>query len=71
MINKIKDIILNYVEIEESFITAESNLRTDIGLSSLDLISVATELENTFGTKISERKILSLKTIGDLIECVE
>lgn len=71
MINKIKDIILNYVEIEESEITAESNLRTDIGLSSLDLISVATELENTFDTKISERKILSLKTVNDLIECVE
>ena len=47
-----------------------SNLRTDIGLSSLDLMSVASDMENTFGVKIPERAILTAKTVKDLIACV-
>ena len=51
-------------------ITEQANLRTDIGLSSLDLMSVASDMENTFGVKIPERAILTAKTVKDLIACV-
>lgn len=70
MINDIKSIISEFVEVDENEIRSESNLRSDIGLSSLDLISVATEIESKFGVTISERKVLSLKTVDDLIKCI-
>lgn len=70
MINDIKSIISEFVEVDENEIRSESNLRADIGLSSLDLISVATEIESKFGVTISERKVLSLKTVDDLIKCI-
>ena len=70
MLEKIAAIICEYVYIDPAEITEQANLRTDIGLSSLDLMSVASDMENTFGVKISERVILTAKTVRDLIACV-
>ena len=69
MLEKIAEIICEYVYIDPAEITEQANLRTDIGLSSLDL-SVASVMENTFGVKIPERAILTAKTVRDLIACV-
>ena len=49
MLEKIAEIICEYVYIDPAEITEQANLRTDIGLSSLDLMSVASDMENTFG----------------------
>lgn len=70
MLEKIAEIICEYVYIDPAEIPEQANLRTDIGLSSLDLMSVASDMENTFGVKISERAILTAKTVKDLIACV-
>lgn len=70
MLEKIAAIICEYVYIDPAEITEQANLRTDIGLSSLDLMSVASDMENTFGVKIPERSILTAKTVRDLIACV-
>ena len=70
MLEKIAAIICEYVYIDPAEITEQANLRTDIGLSSLDLRSGASDMENTFGVKISERAILTAKTVKDLIACV-
>lgn len=70
MLEKIAEIICEYVYIDPAEITEQANLRTDIGLSSLDLMSVASDMENTFGVKIPERTILTAKTVRDLIACV-
>ena len=48
MLEKIAEIICEYVYIDPAEITEQANLRTDIGLSSLDLMSVASDMENTF-----------------------
>ncbi len=71
MLEKIAEIICEYVYIDPAEITEQANLRTDIGLSSLDLMSVASDMENTFGVKIPERSILTAKTVKDLIACVD
>ena len=70
MLEKIAEIICEYVYIDPAEITEQANLRTDIGLSSLDLMSVASDLESTFGVKIPERAILTSKTVKDLMNCV-
>ena len=70
MLDKVKDIICQYVNIEKDDIHEDSTLRADIGLNSLDLISVATEIENAFGASIPEKKVLKLKTVQDLVDCI-
>ena len=70
MLEKIAEIICEYVYIDPAEITEQANLRTDIGLSSLDLMRVASAMENNLGVKITARAILTAKTVKDLIACV-
>lgn len=70
MLEKVKDIICRFVDIEKEEISESSTLRADIGLNSLDLISVASEIENDFGVSIPEKKVLTLKTVKDLVDCI-
>lgn len=70
MLEKVKDIICRFVDIEKEEISESSTLRADIGLNSLDLISVASEIESDFGVSIPEKKVLTLKTVKDLVDCI-
>ena len=71
MLEKIKEIILEYVEIDPSSITLESSLRTDLELDSLQLANLVVEIESAFSVEIDERDASSLQTIGDLIEYIK
>ena len=66
MLEKINEIISNYVDLEEP-ITEETSLRGDLGMSSLDLINLAVEVEDTFDVMIPDKEINSMNTIKDLI----
>ena len=62
MLEKIAAIICEYVYIDPAEITEQANLRTDIGLSSLDLYERRIGFGEHLGVKITERAILTSKT---------
>ncbi len=66
MLEQITDIISNYVDLEEP-ITEETSLRGDLGMSSLDLINLAVEVEDTFDIMIPDKEINGMNTVKDLI----
>lgn len=70
MLEKIKDIICNCVDVEPDEITAQSKLLGDLGLCSLDLVMVSVEIEKEFGVSISAKAFASIKTIGGLMEYI-
>lgn len=71
MIEKVKEILGEFIDIDPDTITTESNLRTDIGLNSLDCVSLAEELENEYNIEIPNSVLSKFKTIGDVIEFIE
>lgn len=70
MIEKIKEIITDITAIDIEEICDNSNLRTDLELSSLDLINLAVELEKKFSINVSDKEIISQKQFSDIIELV-
>ncbi len=62
----LKDIICEYVEIEPEEITAESNIRFDLGASSFDLMNIAVAIEEKFKVKMSNATLPKIKTVGDI-----
>ncbi len=66
MLEQITEIISNYVDLEEP-ITEETSLRGDLGMSSLDLINLAVEVEDTFDIMIPDKEINGMNTVKDLI----
>ena len=68
IIEIIKEIICEYVEIEPEEITADSNIRYDIGDSSFDLMNIAVAIEEKFKVKMSNATLPKIKTVGDIAE---
>ncbi|MBQ5734761.1 MAG: acyl carrier protein [Lachnospiraceae bacterium] len=71
MLDRIKQVILEYVEIEESKISEDTNLIEDLGLNSYDLMSLAGAMEEEFDIEISDRDVTNIVTVGDLMEYIE
>ena len=71
MFDKIKDIICGFVEVDPDEITAESKLTTDLGLCSLDLAMLSSEIEKEFGVSITAKTFATVKTVGGVVEYIE
>lgn len=71
MLDRIRDMLEEYVEIPKEQITMETNLLNDLGLSSLDLVSIVVAFEDEFDIEIPDRKISEIITVGDIVEILK
>lgn len=71
MLDKIKDIICNYIAVEPEEITQDSKFLSDLGLSSLDLAMLSVEIEKEFGVTIAPKTFAAVKTVGGIVEYIE
>ena len=71
MLENIKEIICNYVDIDPDSITADSALRRDLGMNSLDMINLAVEVEDQYGISLPNSEVININTVGELIDYIE
>ena len=71
MLEKMRTIICNYVDIAPENITEDSSLTDDLGLSSYDIMCVLGELEEEFGVTVDEAEIVDIHTIGEAMNYIE
>ena len=70
MLEKVKNIICEYQGLESDSINENSNLITDVGLSSFDVVSLVCIFENEFNIEVPDRKIREFKTIKDIVNYI-
>ena len=51
-------------------ITEQTNMFTDMGLSSVEIVVMLGELEDTFGIDIPASRLRRVRTVGDMCELV-
>ena len=68
---KLREIIANQFGIEEDSITESTDIVGDLGADSLDVVEMMMSLEDEFAVTIEDDKIAELKTVGDVVRCVE
>ncbi|MEG2295563.1 MAG: acyl carrier protein [Oscillospiraceae bacterium] len=68
---KVRDILVDQLDVEENSVTAESNIIEDLGADSLDLVDLVMSLEEEFDTEIPDEDIEKLKTVGDVVKYIE
>ncbi len=68
---KLKKIILEYIEIDDEDFVAELSLVEDLGFDELDLADLSMDVEDAFQVELSEESLEAIKTIGDLVKFVE
>lgn len=68
---KIKQIICEEFEIDETDVTLDSDLQEDLGLDELDLADLCMSLEDAFEKEISDEDLEKIKTVGDFVNHLE
>ncbi len=68
MLEKMKEIIADQLNIDASDITEESTFKDDLGADSLDLFQLVMALEDEYSIEIPTDDLQDMLTIGDVIE---
>ena len=68
MLETIKEILIQYTEVEKSLITEDSNLQNDLELNSFDVMNIVVEFEDTFDIDIPDEDVSGLVTVKDIEE---
>jgi acyl carrier protein len=71
MLERIREIICEFVDVDPESITLDTNIRTDLGLNSLELVNLAVEIEEEFEVEIPDREAMGLETVADAIRVIE
>lgn len=71
MLERMKELICNYVEVNREEITEDSRFIEDLGFNSYDFISMLGDLETEFGVTIDEAEIINIHTVGEAVKYLE
>lgn len=71
MLEKIKELICNYVEVNKEDITEDSRFIEDLGFNSYDFISMLGDLETEFGVTVDEAEVVNIHTVGEAVKYLE
>ncbi|MFQ3620294.1 MAG: acyl carrier protein [Spirochaetales bacterium] len=68
---KMKKIIADKLEIDESKITLDSSFRQDLGADSLDTYELVYAIEEEMGISIPDEKANEFETVRDALEYIK
>ena len=71
MLETLREVICRFVEIDPEKLTEDTNIRSELGLNSLELINIAVAIEDEFNVEIPDREVVHLETLGDAAKLIE
>ena len=71
MFEKIKELIIEGLGVDEDKVTLESTFEGDLGADSLDLFELVMAFEDEFGVKIPVEDLENIKTVQDVVTYIE
>lgn len=70
MLDQLREIIVNYVDVDAASITPESRFMEDLGLSSFDFMTMLGELEETFDIEVDEAEASKIITVQEALDYI-
>lgn len=67
---KVKDVIVDQLNVDEDEVTPEASFIDDLGADSLDIVELVMALEEQFGISIPDEEAENIKTVGDAVEYI-
>ncbi len=68
---KVRDMIASQLQVPAAGITPQSRLVEDLKADSANVMVMILELESEFGIEVEDEVILTLKTVGDVVDYIE
>ena len=67
MLEKIREIIADQLNIEADTITEETSFKEDLGVDSLDLFEIVMAFDEAYGIEIPSEDLEGLTTVGSVM----
>lgn len=71
MFEKVKEVLMEAINIDEDMIKMEANLKDDLGIDSLAAVELSLELETEFDVRIEDEELAKLVTVADIVSLLE
>ncbi|NMA65750.1 MAG: acyl carrier protein [Clostridiaceae bacterium] len=68
---KVKDIIVEQLGVEENEVTLEASFIDDLGADSLDIVELIMALEEEFDLEIPDKEAEKITTVGEAVEYIK
>ncbi|MGO2100827.1 acyl carrier protein [Vagococcus salmoninarum] len=70
VLHKVRLIITKHFDIEEEKVVESLNIKDDLGADSISIMEFVLELEDEFGTEISDEDAEKIETIGAAVDYI-
>ena len=71
VLDQIKEILKDTMDIDESKITLDAKLKEDLELDSLDSVELIISSEKEFSIEIPDEDVMNFKTVNDIVNYIE
>jgi acyl carrier protein len=68
--DKVKEIIVDQLGVEEDEVTPQAHFIEDLGADSLDIVELVMALEEEFGLEIPDEEAEKISTVGDAVDYI-
>ena len=68
---KVREILIDDLEIDEEKITPEALLKEELGIDSLDFVDIPVIVKRDFGFKIKSEEMAGVKTVSQFCDYIE
>ena len=68
---KVREFLIDDLEIDEEKIAADAQLKEDLGIDSLDFVDIVVIVEKKFGFKIKPEEMANVKTLSQFEDYIE
>ena len=68
---KVRDFLVEEIEIDEEKIFPEARLKDDLGIDSLDFVDIVVLVDKIFGFKIKQEEMKGINTLSDFCDYIE
>ncbi len=71
VLDKVKEIIVQELNISADKVTLEANLKEDLGADSIDAVQIIMDLEDEFNIEIDTDNAEAISTVKNLVDYIE
>lgn len=69
--DKVKEIIIDELNVDADKVTLEANLKDDLGADSIDAVQIIMDLEDAFNIEIDTDNAEAISTVKNIVDYIE
>ncbi len=69
--DKVKQFLVDEIEVDEEKITPDAKLKADLGIDSLDFVDIVVLVDRKFGFKIKQEEMTGVDTFSKFCDYIE